>query len=35
MKIQMEVEAKEGGRVCIPAKILHDSLKTCCFSFAS
>src|SRR5690348_9060626 len=27
MKIQMEVEAKESGRVCIPAKILHDSLK--------
>lgn len=27
MKIQMEIEAKESGRVCIPAKILHDSLK--------
>jgi DNA polymerase-3 subunit beta len=27
MKIQMEVEAKDTGRVCIPAKILIDSLK--------
>ena len=27
MKIQMEVEAKDSGRVCIPAKILLDSLK--------
>ncbi len=27
MKIQMEVEAKETGRICIPAKILMDSLK--------
>jgi len=27
MKIQMEVEANESGRVCIPAKILVDSLK--------
>lgn len=27
MKIQLEVEAKETGRVCIPAKILMDSLK--------
>ncbi|WP_205508080.1 DNA polymerase III subunit beta [Longitalea arenae] len=27
MKIQLEVEAKESGRVCIPAKILMDSLK--------
>ena len=27
MKIHMDVEAKESGRVCIPAKILHDSLK--------
>lgn len=27
MKIQMDVEAKETGRVCIPAKILMDSLK--------
>src|SRR5574338_480963 len=27
MKIQMDVEAKENGRVCIPAKILMDSLK--------
>jgi len=27
MKIQMEVQAKETGRVCIPAKILMDSLK--------
>ena len=27
MKIQMDIEAKEAGRVCIPAKILMDSLK--------
>ncbi len=27
MKIHMDVEAKESGKVCIPAKILHDSLK--------
>ncbi len=27
MKVQLEVEAKETGRVCIPAKILIDSLK--------
>jgi len=27
MKIQLEVEAKDAGRVCIPAKILMDSLK--------
>src|SRR5215831_8962523 len=27
MKIQLEVEAKDSGRVCIPAKILIDSLK--------
>lgn len=27
MRIQMDVEAKEAGRVCIPAKILMDSLK--------
>ena len=27
MKVQLEVEAKESGRVCIPAKILMDSLK--------
>lgn len=27
MKVQMEVEAKDTGRVCIPAKILMDSLK--------
>lgn len=27
MKIQMDVEAKDAGRVCIPAKILMDSLK--------
>lgn len=27
MKINMEIEAKESGRVCIPAKILLDSLK--------
>lgn len=27
MKVQLEVEAKESGRVCIPAKILIDSLK--------
>jgi DNA polymerase-3 subunit beta len=27
MKVQVEVEAKTSGRVCIPAKILMDSLK--------
>lgn len=27
MKIHMEIEAKDSGRVCIPAKILLDSLK--------
>lgn len=27
MKIQLDVEAKDTGRVCIPAKILMDSLK--------
>ncbi len=27
MKIQLEVEAKDSGKVCIPAKILLDSLK--------
>ena len=27
MRIQMEIEAKETGKVCIPAKILMDSLK--------
>src|SRR6478752_7515079 len=27
MKVQLEVEAKDTGRVCIPAKILIDSLK--------
>src|SRR5919199_6040832 len=27
MRIQMDIEAKEAGRVCIPAKILMDSLK--------
>ncbi len=27
MKVQMEIEARENGRVCIPAKILIDSLK--------
>jgi DNA polymerase-3 subunit beta len=27
MRIQMDVEAKEAGKVCIPAKILMDSLK--------
>jgi DNA polymerase-3 subunit beta len=27
MRIQLEVEAKDTGRVCIPAKILMDSLK--------
>lgn len=27
MKVQLEVEAKETGRVCIPARILMDSLK--------
>ena len=27
MRIQMDIEAKESGRVCIPARILLDSLK--------
>src|SRR6476620_4020418 len=27
MKVQLDVEAREAGRVCIPAKILIDSLK--------
>lgn len=27
MRVQLEVEAKESGRVCIPARILMDSLK--------
>ncbi len=27
MRIQLDIEAKEAGRVCIPAKILMDSLK--------
>ncbi|MET6999342.1 DNA polymerase III subunit beta [Chitinophaga defluvii] len=27
MRVKMEVEAKENGRICIPAKILMDSLK--------
>ena len=27
MKIQMDIEAKDNGRICIPAKILLDSLK--------
>jgi DNA polymerase-3 subunit beta len=27
MKVQMDIEAKDTGRVCIPAKILIDSLK--------
>src|SRR5689334_5523637 len=27
MRIQLEVEAKESGKVCIPARILMDSLK--------
>ncbi len=27
MRIQLDIEAKDGGRVCIPAKILLDSLK--------
>ena len=27
MKIRMDIEAKESGRVCIPARILMDSLK--------
>lgn len=27
MKVQLDVEAKEGGRVCIPSRILLDSLK--------
>lgn len=27
MKVRLEVEAKESGRICIPAKIIMDSLK--------
>ena len=27
MRIQLDIEAKESGKVCIPAKILMDSLK--------
>src|SRR5678816_3127445 len=27
MKVQLDVEAKDSGRVCIPARILMDSLK--------
>ena len=27
MKVQLEVEAKDSGKVCIPAKIILDSLK--------
>src|ERR1051325_6323249 len=27
MRVQLEVEAKESGKICIPAKILMDSLK--------
>src|SRR5690606_3697833 len=27
MRIQLDIEAKDSGRVCIPAKILIDSLK--------
>ncbi len=27
MKIHMDIEAKDSGKVCIPAKILMDSLK--------
>ena len=27
MKVQLDVEAKDNGKVCIPAKILMDSLK--------
>src|SRR3982751_1289119 len=27
MRIQMEIEAKDTGKICIPAKILMDSLK--------
>ena len=27
MKVQVDIEAKDTGRVCIPAKILIDSLK--------
>jgi DNA polymerase-3 subunit beta len=27
MRIQMDIEAKESGKICIPAKILMDSLK--------
>src|SRR5215211_6724426 len=27
MRVQMDVESKENGKVCIPAKILIDSLK--------
>ena len=28
MKIHLDIEAKDSGRVCIPEKILMDSLKT-------
>jgi DNA polymerase-3 subunit beta len=27
MKIHLEIEARDSGRICIPAKILIDSLK--------
>src|SRR5678815_1240904 len=27
MRVQLEVEAKDSGKICIPAKILMDSLK--------
>ena len=27
MKVHMDIEAKDSGKVCIPAKILMDSLK--------
>ena len=27
MRVQLEVEAKDNGKICIPAKILMDSLK--------
>jgi DNA polymerase-3 subunit beta len=27
MRIQLDIEAKDSGKVCIPAKILMDSLK--------
>ena len=27
MRIQMDIEAKETGKICIPARILMDSLK--------